>query len=139
LTLNPDELIMSCKGDMSMTKEDIQAKFDTDNRWLFKGILAVYARQTADERVTESVKYHNRKGFCPTDAKFLCSIGRQITMGWGLSPKQVALARKKMQKYAGQCLLISKTGERTPIDERKLAISLELTMRKLRLASPELA
>jgi len=93
-----------------MNKEQLQEKFNSDNLWLFRGILAINMQQTADERIQENVKYHNCRGFRPTDAKFLCSIAKSILKGWGLSEKQLYIARKKMQKYAGQCLALAKAG-----------------------------
>ena len=95
-----------------MTKEQLREKFNTDYRWLFRGVLAVNMQQTADERVQENVKYHNNRGFTPADAKFLCSIAKSILKGWGLSQKQIFITRKKMQKYAGQCLNLAKAGIR---------------------------
>ena len=93
-----------------MTKEQLQLKFDTDYNWLFRGVLAVNMQQTADERTQETVKYHNCRGFRPADAKFLCSIAKSILAGYGLSQKQVFVTRKKMQKYAGQCIALAKNG-----------------------------
>jgi len=91
-----------------MTKEQIQNKFDTDYRWLFRAVLAINAQQTADERTQETVKYHNNRGFTPSDAKFLCSVAKQIKSGYGMSQKQIFIIRKKMKKYIGQCMRLAK-------------------------------
>lgn len=95
-----------------MNKEDVQVKFDIDYRWLFRGVLAIHNQQTLDEKKTESTNHHNRRGFTPADAKFLSSISEDIKRGYGLSPKQVFVLRKKMRKYAAQCCNLAKAGVR---------------------------
>jgi len=93
-----------------MNDLELREKFNTDYKWLFRGVLAVNMQQTADERLQETVKFHNNRGFTPADAKFLCSIAKQILKGYGLSEKQLYVTRKKMHKYAGQCLRLAKAG-----------------------------
>jgi hypothetical protein len=93
-----------------MTKEDVQNKFDTDVRWLLKGVLAIHNQQTLDEKQSESTNHNNHRGFTSSDAKFLTSIANQIRKGYGLSPKQTAVTRRKMRKYASQCLALAKKG-----------------------------
>jgi hypothetical protein len=95
-----------------MTKEDVQARFNTDYRWLLRGILAIHNQQTLDEKKTESTNHTNHRGFTSTDAKLLSSFAGQILKGYGLSPKQVFIARKKMRKYAGQIVRLSKANVR---------------------------
>jgi len=93
-----------------MTKEIVQEKFQSDYRWLFRGVLAIHNQQTADEKKTESTNHNNHRGFTGADAKFLTSIANQIWGGFGLSPKQVFVTRKKMMKYAAQCANLAKKG-----------------------------
>jgi hypothetical protein len=92
-----------------MTKEQVQEKFQNDNAWLFRGIIRIYQGQDADEQKQEDVKRNNHRGFKRGhDAKFLCSIAKQILTGNGLSSKQLYVARNKMNKYAYQCLQYGK-------------------------------
>lgn len=112
-----------------MNKEEIQAKFDTDYKWLLKGVLAIYNQQTFDEQQTESVNHNNHRGFKTTDAKFLSSIATQIKNGYGLSEKQVFVTRKKMAKYAAQCAKLAKVGVRVE-DVGKLEEAVLWTQRK---------
>jgi len=93
-----------------MTKENIQEKFNTDYKWLFRGVLAIHNQQTLDEQRTESTNHNNRRGFTSTDAKFLSSIATQIRRGHGLSSKQLFVTRKKMAKYAAQCAKLARDG-----------------------------
>lgn len=87
---------------MAYTKEFIKEKILTDYRWLARGISAIYAHQTADEKAIGTTAHDNGIGFNGVDAFILSSFAQQIAKGRTLSPKQIEIARKKMAKYAGQ-------------------------------------
>ena len=90
----------------------VKEKIRTDNRWLFRAIIVIYSKQTADEQATDCTRHENGVGFSGCDAEILSSFARHI-LRWNngerkypspLSAKQIALARKKMPKYAGQII-----------------------------------
>lgn len=91
-----------------LTKEYIKKQLLTDTRWLMRGVVAIFEKQTYDEQQTESTKEHNGVGFNGVDAEILSSFAKQIKAGRTLSVKQTAIAQKKMPKYAGQLLSIAK-------------------------------
>jgi hypothetical protein len=100
------------------TKEAIANLIATDNRALERAILAIHARQTADEKQHELTTHLNGKGFRPQDAKFLSSLAGWINVsakpqGERLSVKQQEWARKRMTKYASQLLRVIKEKEVT--------------------------
>jgi len=111
---------------MNMTKDIIKNKLANDNTWLERGVLAIWKRQTQDEKIATCTKYHNGIGFNGVDGTFMTSLGNQINrksqsgvkIGTCLSPKQITIARKKMQKYAGQLLLIANENQKAkdPMD-----------------------
>lgn len=80
----------------------IKFKLESDDRWLYRGILAIYSRQTIDEKCTCETVDKNGVGFNRCDAEFLSSLATQLIKWGGLSIKQRVIARKKMLKYAGQ-------------------------------------
>ena len=88
------------------TKEEIKEKLEANNSssviWIQRGILAIYAKQTEDEKFEKSTNYNNNVGFTGVDAKILSSFAEQLIKGWTLSKKQIEIAKKKMPKYAGQ-------------------------------------
>jgi hypothetical protein len=102
----------------------IREKLVSNDKWLVRGILAVYARQTADEKSAQMTKHHNGVGFNGRDAVILSSFAKQI-LSWQatenprynqpLSPKQFALARRAMPKYAGQLARIAE--ENNPVED----------------------
>lgn len=93
---------------MAITKDEIAVKLITDTRWLERGILAIYNKQTYEEQASESTLKNNGVGFNGVDAYILSSFAKQLLAGNHLSKKQRILAAKKMPKYAGQLLQIVK-------------------------------
>lgn len=95
------------------TVEQIRERLASDPRWLERGILAIYANQTADEQVSEATRHDNGIGFTGADAHFMSSLAKQIEQshrapGERLSPKQRAIAHERMPKYARQLHGIAK-------------------------------
>jgi hypothetical protein len=95
---------------MQLTVEQIKEKLLTDQRWLERGILAIFNYQTSREINAEQTIEDNGVGFNGVDGQILTSFGKWIKGGsrFGKQPgqcltvKQAAIARKKMPKYAGQ-------------------------------------
>jgi hypothetical protein len=87
--------------------KEIQEKLRENDLWVMRGLLAIYARQTEDEKNAEVTKHHNRVGFSGADATLLSSFAKQIQKRGSLSVKQMLWARKKMLKYAGQLAKIA--------------------------------
>lgn len=86
----------------------IAEKIQTDTKWLYAGILAIYKRQTEDEKQSESTDHNNGRGFTGTDAKFGSSLAKKLLAGYTLTIRQETAARKMMRKYAGQLLKVAK-------------------------------
>lgn len=94
-----------------ISQDEIAVKLMIDTRWLERGILAIYKKQTAEEQSAEAALQHNGVGFSSVDAYILSSFARQLLDGKSLSKKQRILAAKKMPKYAKQLLQIAKEKE----------------------------
>ena len=107
----------------------IREKLVSDDRWLVRGILAIYARQTSDERSNQTTVYQNGIGFNGRDAAILSSFAKQI-LAWEATPVedrrysfplsthvkgQLPLARRMMLKYAGQLARIA--AENNPVKD----------------------
>ncbi len=86
----------------------IAEKIQTDPKWLVAGILAIYKRQTEDEKQTESTDKDNGMGFTGCDARFGSSLAKKLLAGYPLTINQSIAARKMMRKYAGQLLKVAK-------------------------------
>ena len=97
----------------------IRANLAENNWWAVRGLLAIYAKQTADEKAAETVSHDNGVGFTGTDGQILSSFAKQVNRwlataperrqyDFPLSAKQTAIVQRKMPKYAGQLLRIAK-------------------------------
>jgi len=89
------------------TRDEIKAKLNEDPKWVERGIVAIYKRQTEDEKRSEATKIHNGVGFNKVDAGFLTSLAKAIEKYGRLTPKQLTYGRKKVMKYSGQLVKIA--------------------------------
>ena len=93
---------MTIQAQKKWKAEEIRFKLETDNVWLFRGLKAIYALQTDDEKASEVTKHENSVGFNGVDANILSSFAKQLLAEGWLSRRQIDMTRKKMLKYAKQ-------------------------------------
>jgi hypothetical protein len=96
---------------MAYTVEEVREHLLTDDRWLLRGLLAIYARQTTTEKETQSTRDLNGVGFNGVDAPFLSDIAQKYTKYGSLSNKQIAAVRRCMNKYSAQLTRIANKEE----------------------------
>ena len=89
------------------TPDEIRENIQKDDKWLARSILAIYQKQTADEQSSQRTKHENGVGFNRVDAKFMSSLALFFQVNGYFSPKQKAIARKKIVKYKNQLALIA--------------------------------
>ena len=94
----------------------VQENMRDNDQWLYRGLIAIYDRQTADEQNSETTKHDNGIGFSGTDAQILSSFAQQVIefntgkskFNHPLSLRQKELCRRKMNKYAMQLVRIAR-------------------------------
>jgi hypothetical protein len=91
-----------------MTVDYIRDKLASDQRWLQRGILAIDARQTDDERREDATKYSNARGWSSADARRGSYYARWIRRGHDLSGRHLGIAQRMMRKYARQLLIVAR-------------------------------
>lgn len=92
------------------TADSIKTLLSTSDAAVEKALLVIYDRQTQDEQDTQGTRHSNGVGFSAVDAEilssFACWVQRKqsqgVKLGKCLSQKQMALARKKIARYARQ-------------------------------------
>lgn len=84
------------------TEEEIKDLIQTNDKVLYGGLRKLYACQTADEQNSGTTKEYNGKGFNGVDAPILSSFCEFLNKTGFLTPKQKAIARKKLVKYNKQ-------------------------------------
>lgn len=89
------------------TKEEIAAKLASDDKWLIRGLLSIYSRQTDEEQNADVTKEDNGIGFNAFDATILSDMSKQYLRSKFLTKRQLEIVRKCMKKYAGQLAKIA--------------------------------
>jgi hypothetical protein len=69
-----------------------------------RAILAIYARQTADERADGTTRHVNGRGFNSRDAKYGSYLARWIQSGRSLSGRHLTRAKRMAIRYSGQLI-----------------------------------
>ena len=88
------------------TKEEMIDLMNRNEHVLYGAMLAIYNKQTWDEKNIDQTNHRNNVGFTPGDAKILSSLSKQLIVKRCLSEKQICVARTRMMKYAGQLVRI---------------------------------
>lgn len=92
---------------LAFTKKDLLSflkyKLGSDDKWALRALQRIYEGQTQEELNEESTKELNGLGFTGFDAPILTSIYKSyLEHNKRLTPKQMNVVKKMMQKYAGQ-------------------------------------
>jgi hypothetical protein len=103
-TYTKDDIYFATKAEgIQMIRDNLRA----NDRWLIRGLLAIYNHQTSDEQTSQATSYRNNIGFGAIDAEILSSFAQQYSRSGILTAKQIELTRSKMIKYAGQLYAIA--------------------------------
>jgi hypothetical protein len=84
------------------TKDEIRERLLSSDQWVRRAVVTIYGLQTSDEQDSQTTTHVNSVGYSGADAEIMSSFAVQIGRGWLLSAKQMAIARRKFVKYAGQ-------------------------------------
>jgi hypothetical protein len=95
-------------------KDRIQKLILTSDLMVYKSLMLIYARQTADEQKIQATTDWNAMGFTGVDGEILSSFSEGYQKFGKLSEKQMAIARPKMKKYWKQLIEIIRTDNRQP-------------------------
>ncbi len=101
------------KVNKSLIKRYFKAHLAVSAQWAVKGMLVIYAKQTAGEQSAQTTSELNSVGFSGCDAEIMSSFSEQVKKGRNLSPKQMAIVFKKMPKYWEQLWDNAKSQEAT--------------------------
>jgi hypothetical protein len=96
---------------LAKARDMVRANLEASNDWLFRGLVAIFQRQTADEVQTHATRHDNDIGFNGADAAYLTWAAKNV-LAWNasrnrrfptpLNPRHTEKTRGKMLKYAGQ-------------------------------------
>ena len=89
------------------TKETVKANMVKSDKWVVRGVQAIYALQTFAEQAANATTEDNGVGFNGVDGDFLSNMAKSAEKWGHLTPKQMMYTRKKMLKYSGQLAKIA--------------------------------
>lgn len=92
-------------------EQSIKALLDSNTRAVEKAIVAIYQRQTGDEKASKHTNHINGMGFSKYDAEFMSSLAEWIMRGRTLTPRQLAIGRNKIKRYHRQLVEIANAKE----------------------------
>lgn len=84
------------------TPEEIKALLGESDKAVARAILAIYNRQTEDEKIVKETSAANGVGYSGVDANFMSSLAQFYQSKGFLSTGQLKYGRKAIMKYAGQ-------------------------------------
>ncbi len=93
-----------------MTKEQKERKqkiidsINNNENAVYKALIILYKRQTANEQAAEDTEERNNVGFSGVDANFLTSLSKQYLNKRKLSTEQIRCARKRLVHYTRQLM-----------------------------------
>lgn len=87
--------------------DEIRYLLETNDKAVINGLIAIYNKQTADEKVVNETKHSNGVGFTGADAKVLSNMAKYAIAKGGLTEKQFIYVKKEIGKYAGQLTKIA--------------------------------
>ena len=90
-----------------LDKAYIQNLIATSEKAAIRALLAIYSRQTDAEKAAQVTKEQNNIGFSGADSEILSSFAEWFKAKGFLSPKQLAITKKKLARYWRQLLEIS--------------------------------
>lgn len=96
------------------TEETITALLNSNDRAVEKAILAIYNRQTEDEKSAQTTRHSNNVGFSGADASTGTYYAQWIKRGNHLTGKHLDRARKMAVKYRKQLLTIAQNKAQKP-------------------------
>lgn len=82
-----------------MTKEYIQEQLQFNPKWIERGLVVLYNRQTQDEKENVMTKWENGVGFNGSDVKYLTYCSKWVLSGRSLSGVHLNKCGKMLKKY----------------------------------------
>lgn len=95
---------------MPWTREAIETLIRTNDRAVERAMVAIWERQTADEKATETTRHHNGIGFSGWTARSGSYYAGRVRAGWRLTGKRLDKARRIALHHAGQLTTIANEG-----------------------------
>lgn len=87
--------------------EEIQHQIEHDDKWLYRALLAIYNRQTEDEKNSEVTQHENNVGFNGPDSNVMTRYAKRYQRYGMLYGSEKNDCRKRLLKYCKQLAKIA--------------------------------
>lgn len=87
--------------------EEIHHMIETDDKWLYRGLLAIYDKQTEDEKAHDLTHHENSVGFNGPDSNIMSRFAKSLKKYGHLYAQDKAECRKRLLKYCKQLAKIA--------------------------------
>lgn len=94
------------------TTDEIVTLIQSNDKAVAKAVIAIYNRQTADEKMIENTTHSNGVGFNASDVRYLSYIAKYCERNQALTGKHLDKARQKILKYRRQLVEIANENEK---------------------------
>jgi hypothetical protein len=84
------------------TADEIKALLTTNDKFVMRSIVKLFERQTIDEQAVDGTSHSNGVGFNGTDAFIMSRFAKFFMERGYMTPKQLAIGKRKIMKYAKQ-------------------------------------
>jgi hypothetical protein len=118
---------------MPWTKERVTELLNTNDLAVERAVVALFERQTADEKATNDTRHDNTVGFSAAHARTLSFYAKVILAGWKregknkthLFPNKLAKARRFVTRYSRQLCDIANAKEQAALRGPAFELSAE--------------
>jgi hypothetical protein len=91
------------------TKEEIKQQLSTNPKWIERGLVVLYQRQTYEEQQSGGTIVDNKMGFNGSDSRYLTYCAKWVLGGNRLNEKHLQKCGKMLPKYWKQIMDIIKS------------------------------
>jgi hypothetical protein len=91
------------------TKEEIKQQLSTNPKWIERGLVVLYQRQTYEEQQSGGTIVDNKMGFNGSDSRYLTYCSKWVLSGNRLNEKHLQKCGKMLPKYWKQIMDIIKS------------------------------
>jgi len=91
------------------TKEEIKHQLSTNSKWIERGLVVLYQRQTYEEQQSGGTIVDNKMGFNGSDSRYLTYCAKWVLGGNRLNEKHLQKCGKMLPKYWKQIMDIIKS------------------------------
>lgn len=89
------------------TPEEIRFQIENNDPWLYRGLMAIYNRQTEDEKNSELTQHDNNVGFNGPDSNIMTRYAKRYQRYGMLYGSEKNDCRKRLLKYCKQLCKIA--------------------------------